>query len=128
MIWCCNGRTPSVLAWGPNDKGQLGTGTLNTCLLPTPVDTSGALAGKAIMFGGVGEAHSLALCSDGTLVSWGYNLNGELGRGSTSTSNIPVLVTQSGVLAGKRVMQYRRGRLPQPRLVRRRIAGRMGRQ
>lgn len=38
---------------------------------------TGNKRGTAVL---TGEAHSLALCSDGTLVSWGYNDGGRLGN------------------------------------------------
>src|SRR5262249_29148819 len=47
--------------------------------------------------------HSVALCSDGTLVAWGFNRDGELGNNSATNSSIPVLVSASVVLAGKTV-------------------------
>ncbi|MFI5218321.1 MAG: T9SS type A sorting domain-containing protein [Bacteroidia bacterium] len=39
-----------------------------------------------------GGQHSLAICSDGTARSWGYNLNGQLGIGITGSTNAPVPV------------------------------------
>ncbi len=40
-----------------------------------------------------GSAHTLALKDDGTVWSWGYNFNGQLGNGSTAQSLSPVQVT-----------------------------------
>jgi hypothetical protein len=39
-----------------------------------------------------GGHHTLALKSNGDLYAWGNNYNGELGNGSTTGSNVPVLV------------------------------------
>jgi alpha-tubulin suppressor-like RCC1 family protein len=39
-----------------------------------------------------GEAHSLALKPDGTLWSWGYNFNGQLGDGTTAPHTAPARV------------------------------------
>ena len=39
-----------------------------------------------------GYYHVLALTDDGKLYTWGYNNNGQLGNGSTSSSNVPVQV------------------------------------
>ena len=43
-------------------------------------------------------------CSDGTVVTWGRNSNGQLGNNSTTNSSVPVAVTTSGVLSGKTVV------------------------
>jgi alpha-tubulin suppressor-like RCC1 family protein len=48
--------------------------------------------------------HTVVLCSDGTLLSWGEGFYGALGYGSLTTRNQPGLVDQTGVLAGKRVV------------------------
>jgi len=57
-------------------------------------------------FGGTGNdlvTFSLALCSDGSVVAWGEGSNGQLGNGATVSSNVPVAVDTSGILAGKTV-------------------------
>ena len=41
-----------------------------------------------------GEDHSLALKTDGTVWAWGWNVDGELGDGTTTDSSTPV---QSGL-------------------------------
>ena len=59
-----------------------------------------------------GDNHSLALCSDGTVVAWGANSQGELGNGTTTSTNAPVAVsTNSGVSAlhGKTVVAIAAG-------------------
>jgi alpha-tubulin suppressor-like RCC1 family protein/phosphodiesterase/alkaline phosphatase D-like protein len=94
-----------LFAWGGNYNGELGDGTATSSLLPTPVDMGGELAAKTVLTGGGGASHSVVLCTDGTLVSWGYNQSGQLGVGTTSSANpTPLRVTQDGVLAGKRVI------------------------
>ncbi|MBI4930638.1 MAG: PKD domain-containing protein [Bacteroidetes bacterium] len=40
-----------------------------------------------------GDVHSMKLCSDGTVMAWGYNGSGQLGDGTTTNSNIPVQVS-----------------------------------
>jgi len=40
-----------------------------------------------------GDGHSLALCIDGTVLSWGSNSSGQLGNGTVTSSNIPVAVS-----------------------------------
>jgi len=71
------------------------------------VTTSGtALAGKTVTAVTAGSAHSLALCSDGTVATWGLNSSGQLGNNSTTQSLVAVAVSTAGTpLAGKTVMK-----------------------
>jgi len=93
----------TVTAWGYNAFGQLGNNSTINSTVSVLVTQSGVLAGKTVTAIACGSGHSLALCSDGTLAAWGYNNNGQLGNNSTSSSSVPVLVIQNGVLAGKAV-------------------------
>jgi alpha-tubulin suppressor-like RCC1 family protein len=70
----------TVMAWGRNGFGQLGNGTTTTSS-NVPVEVSG-LSGVVAISGG-GE-HSLALLSNGTVMAWGDNSNGQLGAGTTT--------------------------------------------
>ena len=54
-----------------------------------------------------GADHSLTLTSDGTVVAWGYNGNGQLGDGSTANSNTAVAV--GGASRGRLPAVQRRG-------------------
>ena len=98
-----------VAAWGSNNYGQLGDATTTRRLVPTSGDDSGVLAGKTIIAVAGGYLHSLALCSDGTLAAWGYNVYGQLGNNSSVPSNVPVAVDRSGALAGKTVIAISAG-------------------
>ena len=85
----------TVVAWGTSAVGEIGNGTTNT-LVDTPVQVLG-LGGAGVLTGVVavatGEFHSLALRSDGTVVSWGDDGFGQLGRGlSNSSVSTPVQV------------------------------------
>lgn len=91
----------TLAAWGYNDEGELGDGTTQTALAPVQVDVSGLLAGKSIERIASGQYHNLALCTDGTLVSWGYNGRGQLGDGTTTDRHSPVAITLAADLAGK---------------------------
>ena len=93
----------TVAAWGLNDEGELGNGTTTGSLVPVTVDVTGALAGRQVAAIAAGQYHVLALCTDGTLVSWGYNQRGQLGNHSTADSKSPVEIGSSGALAGKTV-------------------------
>lgn len=108
LALCTDGN---LAAWGVNNSfGQMGTGNTSTSPDPVLVNRSGVLAGKLIVKIAAGAYHTLALCSDGTLTAWGNCGAGELGNGSNSASSSAVLVTQTGVLAGKTVTDLAPGR------------------
>ena len=72
-----------ALAWGNNDDGQLGIGSLESRNLPTPV---AGLAGKEaldqVVEISVGGQHGIARLVDGRVVAWGSNVDGQLGDGT----------------------------------------------
>jgi alpha-tubulin suppressor-like RCC1 family protein len=78
----------NVIAWGVNSDGQLGDGSF-TSDSDVPVEVSGLADVTAIAAGG---AHSLALLSDGKVMSWGLGARGALGDGSMADSDVPVEV------------------------------------
>ncbi|MGZ3391549.1 MAG: RCC1 domain-containing protein [Isosphaeraceae bacterium] len=84
----------TVVGWGQDNDGQIGTTPAETCetfyscrKVSTPVS---GLAGVTEI--AAAETHILALLSNGTVVAWGYNGNGELGDGTTTESSTPVQV------------------------------------
>jgi alpha-tubulin suppressor-like RCC1 family protein len=82
---------PSLLAWGSNDRGQLGNGTTTDAYTPISV-ASNVVAGAA------GGHHSLFVDTNGTLWVMGSNVYGQLGNGTTVTStNWPVSVASNVV-------------------------------
>jgi alpha-tubulin suppressor-like RCC1 family protein len=91
--------TGRVLAWGENNYGQLGDGTSKgpqTCYVgvacsTTPVDVE-LPEGTDVTAVAAGAWHSLALTSTGKLRAWGYNVDGELGNGTTTNTDLPVKV------------------------------------
>lgn len=93
----------SLASWGYNDEGELGDGTLLGSTVPLAVQSSVALAGRKVSAIAAGQYHTLALCTDGTLVSWGYNKYGQLGNNTTVSSKVPVSIAGSGALAGRTV-------------------------
>ena len=95
----------TVYTWGYNYYEQLGDGTFTNSNVPVAVYTSGALSGKTITKVASGLYHSIALASDGTVYTWGYNNDGQLGNQTTTNSNVPVAVNTSGSLSGKTITQ-----------------------
>jgi uncharacterized delta-60 repeat protein len=97
LALCSDG---TLAAWGDGSFGQIGDNGVLDRTSPVLVNTSGALSGKRVIAISAGANHSAALCSDGTVVCWGGNTNGELGNGNNTQSNVPVAVATSGVLLG----------------------------
>ena len=83
----------TVADWGFNSNGQLGNNSTTDSYVPVLVSTSGVLSGKTIVSVSAAFNHSLAQCSDGTLVAWGDNFDGALGINSTTDSYVPVAVS-----------------------------------
>ena len=98
-----------VYGWGLNFNGVLGEGTTTTRNLPTPVDTTGVLAGKPITQISVGFYHTLALDADGALYAWGQGTEGQLGIGSATSSTVPAAVDMTAVLPGRTITQIHAG-------------------
>ncbi|HEV8131747.1 MAG TPA: hypothetical protein VGQ81_10875 [Acidobacteriota bacterium] len=95
----------TVLAWGNNANGQLGDGT--TTQRTIPVQVGGIGAGSGVVAVAAGSSHSVALKSDGTVLSWGNNANGQLGDGTIIQRNTSVQV--SGLGAGSGVVAIAAG-------------------
>ncbi len=89
----------TLWSWGYNGNGQLGDGTKTDKSTPVRVQQKteeGAFVDnrtkwKAVAAGG---GHTVGLAEDGTLWSWGYNGNGQLGDGTTAYKSTPVRVQQ----------------------------------
>lgn len=96
----CDDNTAA--SWGQNNMGQLGNNSTTQSTVPVAVIQTGALAGKTLAGLAAGNAHSLALCTDGTLASWGSNSNGQLGTSSGGNSTVPVAVSMNSLRSGER--------------------------
>ncbi|MEW2625662.1 chromosome condensation regulator RCC1, partial [Streptomyces sp. NPDC048106] len=78
-----------VLAWGSNYYGQLGDGTTTDRSTPVEVHLPAGAQVTAIT---AGYYHSLALTSDGRVLAWGRNNDGQLGDETTTDRSTPVEV------------------------------------
>ena len=87
----------TVWAWGANESGQLGNGSNAPSASPVQVSN---LTGIIAVAAGCAAQHNLALMNDGTVWTWGNNDYGQLGNGTTASSNVPVQVLGlSGITA-----------------------------
>ncbi len=84
-----------VKCWGNNSFGQLGDGTLTNRSVAADVTGLNAGIDRVVAAGG---PHACALTSAGGVKCWGYNLNGQLGDGTTTDRNRAVDVV--GLSAG----------------------------
>ena len=97
----------SVMAWGSNAYGQLGDASTLISDVPVTVSLSPP-PGATVTAIAAGAYDSFALLSNGTVMAWGNNTYGGLGDGSTTGSNVPVVVslnppsgtTVTGISAG----------------------------
>lgn len=92
----------TVFAWGDNSAGELGIGS-TVPQSNVPVQVKGLTGVKQVASG---TQHALAVLSNGTVMSWGANVDGDFGTGLKfqNGSNVPVKVdlihTAVGVAAG----------------------------
>ncbi|MDD3179012.1 MAG: fibronectin type III domain-containing protein [Opitutaceae bacterium] len=89
----------SFWAWGEDHNGQLG-GLPHTPVWVSwrtiPGQVNGQMGVGAMAAGGY---HTVALQSNGTVWTWGYNYNGQLGDGTTTSRSTPVQVRWLAVVA-----------------------------
>lgn len=87
----------NVWGSGENAHGQLGDGTFTNTLTPVQAVINGV---KTISTGGnqlcgatcSWPGHTLAIKTDNTVWAWGYNVNGQVGDGTTSDHNTAVQI------------------------------------
>ncbi|TBL75358.1 S-layer homology domain-containing protein [Paenibacillus thalictri] len=79
----------TVWTWGDNARGKLGYGDVQMLNRYSPGQVKGLSDVKAVA---AGMYHTLALKNDGTVWSWGYNTNGQLGTGDKKDASLPAQV------------------------------------
>ena len=82
----------TLWTWGYNAFGQLGINATTT--RTTPVQVFGSATNWKQVSGG--GSHTVAIKTDGTLWTWGYNYNGQLGINATTQRNTPVTTFLGG--------------------------------
>ncbi|MCW1924480.1 chitobiase/beta-hexosaminidase C-terminal domain-containing protein [Luteolibacter arcticus] len=99
-------RQGHVWAWGNNQYGQLGDGTITHsgyALMVKNTAGTGVLE-NIVMVSAGGEStsgRSMALAADGTIYVWGRNDDGQLGNGQTANATtLPMAHTHNNVSEG----------------------------
>ena len=105
------GDKTTLWAWGGNLHGRLGTGQEGDAVVckgegqetpcsPTPQEVDlGAIGlppGVTVTSISAGKTAAYALLSDGRVLAWGENVQGELGNGTTENSDVPQYVCAVG--------------------------------
>jgi len=79
-----------LVGWGANFTGQVGDGTEINRPTPVAVDVSGF--GSPVVEVSLGRDHSMALLADGRVLTWGANLDFQLGSEEEGDRLAPELV------------------------------------
>jgi alpha-tubulin suppressor-like RCC1 family protein len=90
-------NTGTLWTWGLNSSGQLGDGTTTNRSSPVQVGTADTWDKVVICnITTAGSAFAAAIKTDRTLWTWGGNLRGQLGDGSTTARSSPQTVAGGG--------------------------------
>ncbi len=89
LSYCAVLATGAMSCWGFNGSGQLGNGTRTDS--DVPVAVSGIT--DAVSVSGDGLDSYCAVLATGHIACWGYNGVGQLGNGTTATTDVPVPVS-----------------------------------
>ncbi|XP_077982825.1 uncharacterized protein LOC144437691 [Glandiceps talaboti] len=92
-----------VYGWGSSKYGQVGIGSSHTQTRPVEITE---LSNHKIAAIACGQYHSLALCQDHRVWSWGWGVHGQLGHGDPYDQPIPKIVQ---ALADSQVTQISAG-------------------
>jgi alpha-tubulin suppressor-like RCC1 family protein len=87
--FCALVATGDVFCWGGGGLGELGNGATSDSNMPVQVV---GLGSRAIEVSGVADSFCALLENPVDVQCWGDNASGELGDGSTSSSDVPVSV------------------------------------
>lgn len=97
--YCVLTSNEKTYCWGSNEYGQLGNGSNTTYTYTSPTAVAGGSTPEGVIFESIysGSSSSCAIASNREVYCWGVNSNGQLGDGTTSHRNVPILA-QRGVI------------------------------
>jgi alpha-tubulin suppressor-like RCC1 family protein len=98
---CALDTAGEAYCWGSNADGQLGIGSADDGMHPTPGPVAGDFRFRVITAGG---GYSCGIAASGDAYCWGRNTDGQLGDGSTTDRPLP-----TRVLGGLRFSTVRAG-------------------
>lgn len=93
----------SVYCWGFNMFGQIGDGTLENRLTPKKI-FDGELEEEKVVKLSSGSNHVCVITDKDVIYCWGQNEKGQLGNGTYENATVPTKIDDSGVLAGKKIV------------------------
>lgn len=93
---CAMDQFGALQCWGHAGAGRLGDGTMSDKQNPIAVTGLGPGIAAAVSAGGTGGC---AVTRGGQVRCWGDNAHGEVGDGTTTPRNVPVLVADLGTSA-----------------------------
>jgi alpha-tubulin suppressor-like RCC1 family protein len=103
--------TMRLFAWGENQLGALGIGTLNDQFEPVEVIFSDFTSGETIAQFHPSWTESYILTTTGRVFGWGYNVTGNLGDGTTFGRTLPTLISFPDLQNGESIANLYIGRL-----------------
>lgn len=86
---CALNLTGRAYCWGADGRGQLGDSRSTGSTTPIPISDS-TLVFRAIS---AGDSHTCGVTTSGSAYCWGEGGQGQLGNGTGSSSDVPVLVS-----------------------------------
>jgi alpha-tubulin suppressor-like RCC1 family protein len=92
----------TMMGWGANREGQLGNGSTANSRVPVAIVDFATLGGITAI--AAGNEFSLALLTNGTVLAWGANEEGQLATGKTTRLTAPAaikgLINVTAIAAG----------------------------
>ena len=101
---CAIASNNKAYCWGNNGSGQLGNGSTTASNTPVAV-SQGAMPAGATVRQIAGGSTSCAIASNDKAYCWGGNTYGQLGNGTSTSSNVPVAVSQGALPGGTSIRQ-----------------------
>lgn len=94
-----------LFMWGKNESGQLGDGSNQNTNIPLDITASlRRTIQDPIHMIALGSSHSGLLTTTGSLFTWGRNVYGQLGDGTTNSTSRPKEITQNMTLQDQEVI------------------------